>query len=205
MENLTFEKYTGELIKKDAVQPKIINKGYRLLEDLKMYPSGMAKKLTKWIDEGLHNKMSQKEWSKMFDDEMELLAKKGDVFFRSKIFKDNDGLFYIYPNNSNPEKIFEKKDISFGLQLFYEKNQFNLWKNYLHGYSMSLLMCGKGSEKEIHEIFEKMETDELSFEQKYIVPIFNERKKQLENEIDERVSEIKNTIYPYIDLINYGK
>ena len=173
---------------------KIINKAYRLLTDLKVYPFGIVDKIGVWIDEGLTKELTQEEWREKIDNEMLVVAKKGAIFFESKLFRDKDDDFYLYPQDTSVDDL-NRKDISLGLGMAYENNKFILWRMYLRSYSDNFIL------KKRKQIFAEIKTEELSFEQIHMVSVINSKKEYLEEEINKNRSEIDELIR-YIKIIN---
>ena len=87
------------------------NNAYKLIEDLKIYPIGMVDKIKSWIKDKLNEKLSQKEWSALYEKEMITIAKKGDLFFRSKLFFNKEGVYFLYHQNT-PKDVLDITDIS---------------------------------------------------------------------------------------------
>lgn len=150
---------------------KKINRAYRLLEDLKQPPLTLLDTIIKWTMDGKHEKSSQEEWKSMMDKEMVVVAKKGDLFFKSKLYTKN-GIPCLYPMGVDP-KVLGKTDRSFGLGLLYDNSKFSNWQHYLE-LNFDLFQKGK---------FEETDTDQDTFEQIHLIQAHEERKKILREEI----------------------
>ena len=169
---------------------KIINKGYRLVADLTEYPRNIIETVESWMAEKKNETCTNEEWHQLFENEKKVIVPKGQLFFRSKLYSDKDGIYYLYPSDVDVS-VLDKKDKSLGLGVYYETNKYKLWEDYL---SWKNMWFKDG-------VFEEVETGELTFEQVHIVDVFNQRKKYLINEIAEKIDEIER-INTHICTVN---
>lgn len=183
MKTLTFDDNTGELIIKNPV--KRLNKKLILKADLTEYPFDSFDQVKKWTEEGLHIKLTSAEWRAKIDGLKITKAKKGDSFFTSSLYKDQDKLL-LYSANTNPE-ILGKTDRSFGLGITYEVNPFVNWFNYLKR-TQSLWEKAE---------FEEIETEDLTFEQIHLIKLLEDSKSYYKSKISEinaAIQKINNII-----------
>ncbi len=169
---------------------KIINKAYRLTEDLSLPPNDVKLVVDifkKWISDG-SNPGTREEMEAQVRSTMRVLAKKGDLFFRAHLFMKDDGTHYLYPANVSA-KILNPLDSL----LYVESNKLRLWQLYLQ-HNDWLFSYGK---------FEEVETEEFNFEQIHIVAVCNEIKAAQQKIIDAANREIK-ILNEYIHVINRG-
>jgi hypothetical protein len=156
------------------------NKAYILKNDFELPDPEKFKEIRKRIKDGTY-KTASEEFSRILKEAMVVIAKKGDLFFKSKVFKDKNGIEYMYPANVSIS-VLDKQDVSLGLGISFETNKWRLWNDYLRYNSWKWETCE----------FSEIETEELSFEQIHMIAVHNSRKKYLEEEISIRQKELEN-------------
>lgn len=192
MRGLKFDEDTGELVLKNGVQPKIVNIAYQLTEDLKVPGGNFMEDVDKLIESRKKKGAKKGSWKKQVEALLETVAKKGDLFFKSKLYQNKKGEYYLYNNNVTTE-VLAPKDPFFGKNgPFVERNKYKLWERYL---SWPYVDFSRGKFKEI-------KTDELSFEQVHIVEILEDEKKRTRENIDARREHIK-AVNRIINRIKY--
>lgn len=150
-------------------------KAYRLKEDIKVPSANFMEKMDALIKKKAHLKSSKKEWQRKLGRLMNSYAKKGEIFFRSKIWANEKGEFYLYPNKLDSERTLGKLDLSLGLNLYVETNKYKIWKRFLE-WNERVINLGK---------FEEIDTKEKSFEEINFVPYLIEEKKALITKMEE--------------------
>lgn len=165
---------------------------YRLLENITTMKHGSTKELLAKLEEANQandGQASREEILSIIENYEYVLAEKGEIFYRSNYWT-HGGKGCLYSKKLAVPEILKKTDVSLGLGLFYKDDKLELWIDHLRWFQ----------ERYENWNFEEFETDELSFEQIYVVAELEKRIKEIDDKISN-LSESKLTMLSVIDKI----
>lgn len=152
-------------------------KAYKLTKAITFMSDKLIKQIDEFITANNGNENAGKELRALIAKEITVLFPVGTIFFYSKIYDKDDGTPFIYPNNWTFDEVVNQFKT-------FEKTFLEIWYRQLSYMAMYY--------KDIE--IEEIETDEKSFEEKYIYSRLRETITVLENK--------KNTIEIEIKAIN---
>jgi len=159
-----------------------MTKAYKLTEDVYRFPINMLDQLMTSIK---NEKLEGDKLRNQIDQMKVLVANKGDILFRSRIYPE-----MVYPQGLS-SVILQKKDKSFGLGVLYEGNILTIWRDWLK-WEQYLYTNAK---------WEEIEYEGRTFEQVHIVGALEGKKRELEITMNDVMAQISN-INGLIDAIN---